>query len=45
MSHLNGTNFGKKMEIQHGKLVNAKFLQYANKSINGHGQHKMLRES
>ena len=44
INRLNRTKFGVEMEIQHGKLINAKFWQYAHHVSNAHAQHKMVWE-
>ena len=44
INQLDGTKFCTEMEIQHRKLINAKFWQYANHVSNAHEQHKMVWE-
>ena len=41
---LNRTKFGIEMEIQQGKLTDAKFWQYAHHVSNVHAQHKIVWE-
>ena len=42
INRLDRTKFCTDMEIQHGKLINAKFWQYADHVSNAHAQHKMV---
>ena len=42
INRLDWTKFGIEMEMQHRKLINAKFWQYAHHISNAHAQHKMV---
>ena len=45
LNRLDRTKFCTEMEIQHRKLINAKFWQYAHHVSNAHAQHKMVSDN